>query len=134
MMRFNKTTAYAIRILIYLGDHLDSAPHSATILHKDLHLPYKYVTKLMTSLAKHGLVTTTRGRVGGFTLAKSSDEIYLKEIVKAIVQDYPEEHVCILGYKDCTDENPCKLHRLWVRPKKEIEEILETTKLKELLS
>ena len=131
MMRFNKTTEYAIRILAYMATNKDKSPHSATVIHKDLELPYKYITKLMTAISKKGLVNTARGRVGGFSLAKDSVDIKLIDIVSS-VEHLSTEKKCVLGFPSCTDEDPCCLHEYWLTPNKAIRHMLETTTLQDL--
>ena len=131
MMRFNKTTEYAIRILAYMATNKDNSPQSATLLHQELELPYKYITKLMTAISKKGLVTTSRGRVGGFTLTKDSAEIKLIEIVSA-VEHLDTGKTCVLGFPSCSGEQPCNLHKYWLAPSSAIQNMLETTTLQDL--
>lgn len=68
-MHFSKTAEYAIRVLSYLHRY-NTTSHSVNVLHQELDLPYKYLTKMVTDLVKKGLVNASRGREGGITLAK----------------------------------------------------------------
>lgn len=126
-MHFSKTTEYAIRVLLYLHRY-SSTSHSVSFLHKELELPYKYLTKLMTELVKKGLVNSSRGRDGGFSLALDPGEIYLCDILTAIGEPL-ESKRCILGFEQCDSSNPCALHEKWVKPKTIIEDMLKTTSL-----
>jgi Rrf2 family transcriptional regulator, iron-sulfur cluster assembly transcription factor len=130
-MHFSKTTEYAIRVLTYLHLH-SSEPHSVSFLHKELELPYKYLTKLMTELVKKGLVTALKGRNGGFTLAVDAQSIYLCDILESIGESLEEDR-CILGFETCDAANPCALHNKWLKPKMEIESMLKTTSLASLI-
>lgn len=130
-MHFSKTTEYAIRVLSYLHRHNKSS-HSVNVLHQKLGLPYKYLTKLMTELAKKGLVHASRGRDGGLRLAREADTIYLCDILEAIGESLEHER-CILGFEKCDAANPCALHDQWVAPKKMIETMLTTTTLASLI-
>ncbi|MGD9655237.1 MAG: Rrf2 family transcriptional regulator [Sulfuricurvum sp.] len=131
-MHFSKTTEYAIRVLSYLHRYSDTS-HSVNVLHQELNLPYKYLTKMMTELVKKGLVSASRGREGGLTLAKSADSIHLCDILEAIGE--PMEHErCILGFDKCDATNPCAMHDQWVKPKEMIETMLMTTTLSSLLN
>jgi len=130
-MNFSKTAEYAIRVLSYL-DRYSEKSHSVNILHKKLNLPYKYLTKLMTELVKKGLVRASRGRDGGFSLAKDANEILLYDILEAIGEPL-ETGRCILGFEKCDSSNPCALHDKWSQPKKMIEDMLTTTTLKSLV-
>jgi len=121
-MHFSKTAEYAIRVLSYLHYNCEKS-HSVNVLHKELSLPYKYLTKLMTELVKQGLVQASRGRDGGFSLAKDSSDILLSDILEAIGEPLESER-CILGFEKCNALNPCALHNNWVQPKKMIETML----------
>ena len=130
-MHFSKTTEYAVRILSYLYRYSEE-PHSAAFLHKELELPYKYLTKLMTKLEKDGFVSATRGRNGGFKLSMDAESIYLHAIVESL-GDSMESQRCILGFAMCDASNPCALHHKWLKPKKAIDEMLESTTLAQLM-
>lgn len=130
-MHFSKTTEYAIRVLSYLHRY-SSTTHSVNVLHQELDLPYKYLTKMMTQLVKKGLVRASRGREGGLSLAKNADSIRLCDILEAIGEPLEAER-CILGFDKCDASNPCALHDQWAPPKAMIEEMLTTTTLASLL-
>jgi len=130
-MHFSKTTEYAIRVLTYLHRN-DSKPQSVAHLHTELDLPYKYLTKMMTELEKKGLLSASKGRNGGFTLAINADKIYLCDIVEAVGESL-ESSRCILGFEMCDASNPCALHGRWLEPKKAIDEMLQTTSLASLV-
>lgn len=130
-MHFSKTAEYAIRVLSYLYRYKQKS-HSVAFLHKELNLPYKYLTKLMTELEKKELVSASRGRDGGFTLKHDANTIYLKDILEAIGEPL-ESKRCILGFELCDATNPCALHDQWLKPKNIIEEMLKNTSLRSLV-
>ncbi|MDA7818427.1 Rrf2 family transcriptional regulator [Sulfurimonas sp.] len=129
-MQFSKTAQYAIRTLSYLYRYSEK-PHSVNTIHKELNLPYKYITKLMTELVKQGLVKSTRGRDGGFTLEKDASEIMLCDIFEAIGEPL-EDDQCILGFEKCNAKNPCALHNKWDEPNQMIQSIFTTATLESL--
>jgi len=130
-MHFSKTTEYAIRVLSYLSSYSETS-HSVSFLHKELGLPYKYLTKLMNELVKKGLLNASRGRDGGFSLAVDASEIYLCDILESIGESLESER-CILGFEKCDMSNPCALHDKWVEPKTIIENMLKTTSLASII-
>jgi len=131
-MHFSKTTEYAIRVLSYLHCY-PSEPHSVSLLHKELELPYKYLTKLMTELVKKGLVSASKGRNGGFSLAIDAEKIYLCDILESVGESL-ESTRCILGFEKCDASDPCSLHSQWLEPKMAIDKMLQTTSLASLAS
>lgn len=131
-MYFSKTTEYVIRVLTYLCRY-PLKPHSVAFLHKELQMPYKYLTKLMTKLQKRGFVNATKGCNGGFTLAMEPQSIYLQDILES-VEESLESQRCILGFEMCDAKHPCSLHNRWLKPKGAIDEMLETTSLASLVN
>jgi len=123
---FSKTAQYTFRILIFMSEKSDSL-FSATHIHEETKIPYKYLTMLLTKLAKADILKATRGRNGGFLLNKSTDKIYLCEILDAI--DENDCANCALGESECDTNNPCSLHDAYTQPKIALVEMLTTTTL-----
>jgi len=129
-MRFQKTTEYAIRVMVYLAKHQEDRL-SARSLAETLEIPYKYLARLMSKLADAGLVDSELGKLGGYRIQKPLDSIYLSQIADLVegLEDYQR---CILGFEDCSDENPCSLHDLWLERREDIKAILYSTTLADL--
>jgi len=60
----------------------------------------KYLEKILASLVNAGLIVSTRGREGGYALAKTPQEISVGEIFRAL-EDNLEISGCTAG--DCSD-------------------------------
>jgi len=129
-MRFAKTTEYAIRVMVYLSHNRDEM-YSVNRLHTILNIPNKYLGKLMTKLAIAGLVNVSQGKQGGYQLNKDRSPIYLEEIIN-IVESLDNYNRCVLGFDNCSDENPCSLHTYWVKPKEGIINLIQNTSLDDL--
>lgn len=54
-----------------------------------------HLFKVMETLAKSGLVYSTRGPAGGFHLNKAADQIYLLEIYEALNGKIDETNICV---------------------------------------
>ncbi|MCK9545675.1 MAG: Rrf2 family transcriptional regulator [Sulfurospirillaceae bacterium] len=126
-MFFSKTAEHSIRILIYFVAN-EGGVFSAKTLHEALGIPYKYLTRLTTLLAKAGFLRSIKGRDGGFLLSKPAKEITLYEVVEA-VEDTASYHSCVLGFKECDCENPCFLHHGWVDLREDLLSFLTKTTL-----
>ena len=129
-MILTKTTEYAVRVLTYMASQKQDL-FSAKYLHEQLNIPYKYLTKLMTDLAKSGCLTSTRGRDGGFKITKNLNEITLSKIIES-VEGMESFNACILGFHECSNENPCAMHYVWEKNKKEFVKTLENTTLNDI--
>jgi len=129
-MILTKTTEYAVRVLAYMAKEKEQLL-SAKYLHEQLHIPYKYLTRLMTDLAKNGYLISVKGRDGGFRIIKDLKEISLANIVQS-VEGMDSFNACILGFHECSSENPCAMHFVWEENKKQLLKTLKTTTLNDL--
>jgi len=129
-MILTKTTEYAVRVLAYMAKEKDQLL-SAKYLHEQLQIPYKYLTRLMTDLAKNGYLISVKGRDGGFRIIKDLKEITLANIVQS-VEGMDSFNACILGFHECSGENPCAMHFVWEENKKQLLKTLKTTTLNDL--
>jgi len=129
-MILTKTTEYAVRVLTYMASH-DKELFSANYLHKELNIPYKYLTRLMTDLSRQGCLVSVKGRDGGFRLVKDVKTITLANIIEA-VEGMDSFNACILGFHECSSENPCAMHYVWEENKKNFIKTLKNTSLYDL--
>ena len=72
-------------------------------------MPASYLSKVLQPLAKGGIVIGQRGLHGGFTLAKSPNELSILEVINA-VEPVQRIKVCPLGIRG-HGTNLCSLHR-----------------------
>ena len=129
-MILTKTTEYAVRVLAYMAKEKGQLL-SAKYLHEQLSIPYKYLTRLMTDLAKSGYLMSVKGRDGGFRIIKDLKEISLANIVET-VEGMDSFNACVLGFHECSSENPCAMHFVWEENKKQLLYTLKTTSLDDL--
>jgi len=99
-----------------MANNQDESLMNATELSKRLHIPYKYLTKLMTDIVKAGLVVSIRGRDGGYSFAKPPSEILVENILE-IFHDSIQDQQCVLGIGFCNSKCKCSLHDQWMEPK-----------------
>lgn len=130
-MILSRTSQYAVQALIYMA----TQPAATPVLNKDiaakLGVPAPYLAKILQSLAKGNLLFSFRGRLGGFCLRDSGEQITLMEIVQ-LTEGPTFTESCLLGLKKCSDETACPLHFRWIPVKKKILDLLQDTTLEKL--
>lgn len=129
-MKLSNTSEYALRILAYMAKQ-PSKTYTAKHLVETLHISDKYLRQLMTSLTKKGLIYSIQGREGGYAFTRDISEIYISEIIDA-VEGVNKYLGCIMGFDHCSDENPCVMHKVWVKTKKPFLESFLTSSLAQL--
>jgi Rrf2 family transcriptional regulator, nitric oxide-sensitive transcriptional repressor len=103
----SQTAEYALRAVVFLAHQQES---KTTQQIADItRVPAGYLSKVLQSLARGGLVQSQRGLHGGFTLAKVPQKITVLEVVNA-VDPVQRIHSCPLGIKS-HGANLCPMHR-----------------------
>jgi Rrf2 family protein len=87
---------------------------------------------LFVQLAAAGLVHSTRGAKGGFTLAKPPAQIRVSEIIQTLEGSIaPVE--CVDDPKICSRADICVTRDIWAEMKKAMGDVLESTTLADLV-
>ena len=136
-MLFSTKAEYGVRLMVELGRQPGSSPVSLSAVAEAERLPLSYLEHLVARLRKAGLVNSTRGAHGGYTLARPAADITMAEVVAALEGDIaPIE--CITADSDgaliCSREGaaPCPTKLLWTRVQGSIVRTLNDMTLAEL--
>ncbi len=107
----SNTSKYAIRAVIYLAFHAgEEKKIGIKQISKELGIPTPFLGKILQTLAKHKLLSSTKGPHGGFGLGKAANDIALIEIVD-IIDGRDIFNKCMIRLEDCNEENPCSAHK-----------------------
>lgn len=79
----SQTVEYALRAMSHLAAIAGTCA-SSSALAEATHAPHGYLSKIMRDLVCAQLVTSYRGRHGGFALARDPDAISVLDIVNAV--------------------------------------------------
>lgn len=130
-MLITRTSQYAIQALVYLATQEQGKPMFSHEIAERLQVPSAYLAKIMQDMAKAGLLTSFRGKQGGFHLAEDPAEIDLMRIL-TITERIDFTKACVLGLKTCNNETVCPMHRTWEPVKQKIIETLHQFTLEAL--
>ena len=129
-MNFNKTTDYALRVLSSMARDQERLWRVDDIFQKTA-VPYRYLRKLMTSLAADGIIVSIQGKNGGYRLSKPSAQITLLDIVNIVDPEFLKCK-CFFGFDSCALETSCVMHDKWIAIQNSVIETLSQTTLGEL--
>jgi Rrf2 family iron-sulfur cluster assembly transcriptional regulator len=87
-MRLSTKGRFAINALIDLALRQPAGPVTLASISRRQRISLSYLEQLFSRLRRVGLVESTRGPGGGYTLARSADAISVAEVVEAV--DEPE--------------------------------------------
>lgn len=88
-MAVNTRTEYALRALLEIADMGGSSISAQSICERQ-QLPKKYVEHLLSALKKAGLVVSSSGSKGGYTLERPLAQISLYDVLEAVEDHTPE--------------------------------------------
>lgn len=127
-MLISRTSQYAIQALIYIALKEVGTPILSREVAEQLGVPSAYLAKIMQMLCKGGVLTSFRGRLGGFTLKQKPQQISLMQVM-VITEGQNFTKDCVLGLKVCSDETACPMHEKWKPIKTEIISMLDNHNL-----
>jgi FeS assembly SUF system regulator len=111
MIRMSKLTDYAIVLLAHLAQQ--GATRTAQDLAERSHVPLPTVSKLCKELSRAGILTSHRGRRGGYALARPADRISVAEIVEALEGPIALTECATPGDHSCGLELVCPARGSW---------------------
>ena len=83
-MKLSRTVAYALQATLQLAEADSSTPIPCSRLAAKGEMPERFLLQVLRSLVTHGILRSTRGVDGGYTLIRSGNEISLLDIIEAI--------------------------------------------------
>lgn len=92
--------------------------------------PEHFIAKILQDLGRNGLVQSTKGPNGGFYLDRAGRDCPLGKIVRIIDGDRLFTG-CALGLKQCSETHPCPIHREFGKIRREIAQLLDSTRVGE---
>ncbi len=122
MLEFSNTSGYAILALCHVAGQ-DARWVLAREIAAETGIAGPYLSKILHTLVKAGLLRAKRGYRGGVALARPAAQINILEVV-AVVERRPRAPGCLLGLSDCSDLHACPVHRVWKVTRAQIEDSL----------
>jgi len=143
-MKFSTQEEYGLRCLLRIARGGANLPAQAG--GKGLTIPEISTAEAMTThntakilriLRIGGFLTSARGQIGGYTLSKPVDEIFLKDVLDVLggrLYDttFCEHHKGVVDI--CTHTIDCSIRSLWQQLQESVDTLLEKITLKDMLA
>ena len=130
MLRISRLTDYGTVVLAHMAGQ-SGAVCSATEVANATGIAVPTVSKLLKSLARAGLVTSTRGANGGYQLARAAHEISAASVIDALEGPVSITE-CSAIDSHCDYESVCSVGNTWQRINVAIRRALEDINLLDL--
>jgi Rrf2 family protein len=138
-MKITAQEEYGLRCLLHLARAGAGRAFTIPEIAEAEKLSPPYVAKLLSVLRQAGLITSVRGRIGGYHLVRSAAEIRLGEVMRALSEPlyenpgYCERHASPDTPGACVHSDGCTLRVIWQTLEQGIRRFLDRVTLADLL-
>jgi Rrf2 family protein len=141
MLRLTKKADYGLMALKYLAEQAEpgsngrlahSASASAKAIAEAYHIPPQLLAKILQTLTRAGILVSTAGTNGGYSLARPASEINAFEVIRAI--DGPLFITsCITIHGTCDLHGTCTIKEPLRKVNDSIKDMLSTLSVADLV-
>jgi Rrf2 family protein len=116
MLKINRQTDYAVRVVLSLAKRGQNARLSSANIQQEMLIPKSFMSRIVAQLSHKGLVNAFPGRDGGLSLPRPASQITLKDIVEAFEGPILlSECMQVKGEDDCPFQSSCPVRSKWGR-------------------
>ncbi len=125
-MQITRQADYALRAIIFLSRLEENEIAATSLIAEDQKIPPSFLAKIISQLSLAGLINTSRGARGGVSLAKTTNEISVLDVVEAI--DGPIFlNECTKSSSSCPFLDSCPLLEVWREARADLIDKLSST-------
>jgi Rrf2 family protein len=134
----SQQSRYALKALIHLASKNPEKPHPTAEIAAASNVPRKFLEAILLDLKIAGIVHSTRGKLGGYTLARPPEEITFGDVIR--VTDGPLALIHCASRKfyrrclDCPDEQACELRKIMIEARDKLSAVLDNHTLAHALA
>jgi Rrf2 family protein len=132
-MQLTRGADYAVRVMV----HLATLPEDRRALLHELadaaEVPESFLSKVLQALARAELISSRRGKTGGFAILPRGREASMREVIEAV--DGPIAlNVCLNANIGCERRSWCPAHPVWGRAQRAMLDVLMGISVAEMAS
>lgn len=130
-MQLTRAADYAVRVMIHLAGMPPGSRASRSALAEAAECPEQFLSKVLQSLTRSGLVISHRGNTGGFELPALHRRASLLQVVEAI-EGPMRLNVCLTSNAACSRRGSCPAHLVWVKAQQAMADVLANAFVEDL--
>lgn len=116
MLKINRQTDYAVRVILALAKQGETARLSSAVIQREMLIPPALMPRIVAELAKASLLKTFPGRDGGLMLPRPAAWITLRDVVEAFEGPVLlSQCLLVTGEDDCPFQSNCPVRPKWRR-------------------
>ncbi|WP_010521664.1 RrF2 family transcriptional regulator [Aquimarina agarivorans] len=129
----SKKTKYGLKALSYIAKKKCKDPVSISEIAKCENISQKYLESILLNLKKSGILSSKKGKTGGYYLLLPPEDIKMSKIIRVLEGPIAMLPCVSLNFyekcDDCPDEKACSVHELMIQVRDSTLKILENTTL-----
>ena len=132
-MKISTKGRYALRLMLDLAVHSTGAaiPLKEVAARQDISV--KYLEQIVTQLSRGGLVRSTQGAVGGYSLTRPPEEYTVGEILRQLEGSLAPVHCAEPGHTCCERADQCVTVEVWQKIQQAVNQVVDHITLADLV-
>ena len=116
MLKINRQTDYAVRVVLALAKHGEGARLSSADIQQEMLIPKAFMSRIVAQLSRQRLIRAFPGHEGGLSLPRPAAQITLKDVVDAFEGPILlSACLQVKGEDDCPFQSHCPVRTKWGR-------------------
>lgn len=115
----SKRTKYGLKALAFIARNSEGNPVAVSEIAKSENIPQKFLESILLTLRKSGILSSRKGKGGGYYLIKSPEQVPMTDIIRVLEGPIAMLPCVSLNYyekcADCPNEQTCKVNKLMVK-------------------
>lgn len=133
-MKLSTKGRYGVKAMFELALHYGNEPISIKAIAEKQSISEYYLEQLFGTLRKSGLITSSRGAMGGYVLSKSPSEISAADILN-VLEGPIEISECISDDEmNCSNANYCATRLLWLKISSSVNDVINSVTLQDMVN
>jgi Rrf2 family protein len=134
-VRITTWAEYGLICALHLARRAANGPISGREIAAQEKLPPDYVEQILLRLRRAGIVQSTRGARGGYTLAGDPADVSVRDVIQASELETFDLHCVTHPIDDdrCSASHECSIRPVWVMLQRRIDDVLASVHLADLL-
>jgi Rrf2 family protein len=134
MLQLSKKVEYGLIALRHMAMNSKGQVFTAKEIAAKYDVPYELLAKVLQKLTKAGVIVSTQGMHGGYSLAKKPNELQVSSIINIIEEVKPTIAECYAeGGEDCSIFDACTIRKPLGKMQHNLNLLLENTTLEQIV-
>ena len=124
-MQLTRAADYAVRVMMHMAALPPGARTSRAELAEAADCPEQFLSKVLQSLTRAGLIASHRGNTGGFEMPETHRGVTMLDVIEAI-EGPVRLNLCIHSDQACPRQGWCAAHTVWAEAQEAMIGVLRT--------